>query len=1038
MKQKKWNRLLSALLAMNMCLSAAPLAAFAADTESGAQTAVVETTDAPAEEAEITSITVKKEEVVSYDGNAHKPTVTVKPEALNYMVVIAGQEGDASDRFVSIEFPQADKKLQTLLDEILQDVKLSELSKVLEKNKQKLGSLGDYLTAVTEISKLLEKKLPDFDSEVTVCYGKHPVEIGVYLVAAISTDKTAVDQDGKLLCEVGKLTIQSAQHQTELRFDNALPENDTLTYQEAQSFVFGGSLWSGEAGSMELVDSESLHTAYTGLSSEGKPVISDSPARMPGAYVETIALNSDLSITRSYIVELQNVALTITPDNTEEDGQPHGAEVSAMADDGTTDLKVTVLYTGEDYSSADAPTAAGVYTVKASFAGSSTMKPATAEAELVIAAKETPSESTPTESAPEESKPTEAAPDESKPTESTPAETTPKKTVVVKVKAPASIVYGNDLESQLSVEIDGVKDPSKLAKAKVAENENYPNVGKYTVTAEWLGEEDAEVEIQNAEVEITARPVTIRVDDVTKVYGEADPALTYTVSDTPVSKLAKLFSLSAPVSDDLHVVLTREENENAGEYAITADAEENSNYIVTIEKPGTLTITKRPVTITINDQSKVYGEADPAPEYTVVSGSLAFGDKLGLTNMRDENEQVGVHLMNALVSPMNDTNNNYAVTIQAQGKLAIGKADAEIVLPATLSETLPDLTGPKATITKGDYTGDITYQYYSDEACTTLLAAVPTTPGTYYVMASIPATENYNSARTAAPCAYTILDDGKIPFTAEGWRGLYDGHGHSITVTAPTGAIVVYSTDGKAYSTSNPSFTQVGAYTVHYKVSLAGYPDASGTAQVIVDPEFFDVTVENYTGTYNAKPHSIRVIAPAGAVIKYSYNGSSYVTTNFQFTDVGTYTVSVKAALDGREVTKEGTVVITKATQSMAFKHASVKKYYDDAPFTNQLIQYEVYGDVSFHSSNINIAKVDANGKVTLTGNRGKVTIYATAVGTDNYEQTTASFTLEVRSHGENPTTGDQVRMGLAVSVMVISLGALGGVLVYMAKKKKK
>lgn len=1053
MKQKKWNRLLSALLAMNMCLSVAPLTAFAADTQSDAPAAVVEKTEGSAKEAEkeAQKATVKvKTEAVAYDGKAHKPTVTVTPENLYYMTIIAGQEGDATG-FVSIEFPKAGKWVNGLLKLAFKDgVQLNKLADTLKKIDFG-GEIGDYIAAINKINDLL-KQIPGFNMETKVYYGKYPVDTGVYFVAAVSADKKYDTVSGS-----GLLTIlpQSSigEGKVELRFDNAMPEKNTLSYLEAQSFVFGGSLWAGEEGSMELVDTDAVVSSYAGLTSEGKPKLEGSPVRVPGVYTETISLKlganyAALPIVRAYTVEKQNVSITITPDSTEADGYPHGALVEAKADDGSA-VSVSVQFVGVDvnYSSPDAPTEAGTYTVKASFAGNNTMKPASAEAELVITAKEvptestptesTPTESTPTESTPTESTPTESTPSESKPTEPTPSEPKPEKTVVVKVKAPASIVYGEDLESQLSVEVEGAS--SELAKAKVVEDENYPNVGKYLVTAEWLGGKDVKVEVENAEVEITKRAVSIRVDDVTKVYGEVDPALTYTVADSAVSKLASLFGM-AKTSDDLHVLLTREQGETVGEYAITADAEENKNYDVTIEKAGKLTITKRPITIDVNDLEKEFGKTDPVLTYTVVDGRLVGSDTLTLLSMRAAGENVGDYLLYPAASTHDEVTPNYDITIRNREKckLTIKQASAVIVLPTTFVETLPTLEGPKATITAGDYTGSVTYQFYSDAACTNLLASAPKTVGVYFVVASIPATENYTAARSNV-CEYTIKDDGTIPHTVEGWHGTYDGKAHSILIDAPMGAIKVYSTDGVSYSATNPSFTQVGSYKVYYKISLAGYKDASGTADVIIEPESRDVTAKGYEGTYNAKPHSITVTAPTDAVVEYSYNGSQFVTSNFQFADVGTYVVKYKATLNGVLIGEgEETVRITKAKQSMAFQYASVKKYYDDKPFTNTLVKYEVYGDVTFQSSNINIAKVDANGQITLTGNRGKVTITAVANGTDNYEQATATFALEVRSHSVTPTTGDQIKMGLAIGVMVVSLCALGGVAVYMAKKKKK
>ncbi len=56
-----------------------------------------------------------------------------------------------------------------------------------------------------------------------------------------------------------------------------------------------------------------------------------------------------------------------------------------------------------------------------------------------------------------------------------------------------------------------------------------------------------------------------------------------------------------------------------------------------------LTIGARPITVTADPQTKVYGEGDPALTYQITSGSLAFSDDFTGGLARDTGEDVGTY-----------------------------------------------------------------------------------------------------------------------------------------------------------------------------------------------------------------------------------------------------------------------------------------------------------------------------------------------------------------------------------------------------------
>jgi hypothetical protein len=127
---------------------------------------------------------------------------------------------------------------------------------------------------------------------------------------------------------------------------------------------------------------------------------------------------------------------------------------------------------------------------------------------------------------------------------------------------------------------------------------------------------------------ITPKPVTVTADDKSKTYGAADPAFTFQVSGLESGD--SLSGVSCGVAGA---------HANAGSYDITCSGNTNGNYSPAYVK-GKLTVDPKPITVTADAKSKVYGSADPALTYSLTSGSLESGDSLSGSLTRDPGESV--------------------------------------------------------------------------------------------------------------------------------------------------------------------------------------------------------------------------------------------------------------------------------------------------------------------------------------------------------------------------------------------------------------
>lgn len=137
------------------------------------------------------------------------------------------------------------------------------------------------------------------------------------------------------------------------------------------------------------------------------------------------------------------------------------------------------------------------------------------------------------------------------------------------------------------------------------------------------------------------------------------------------------------------------------------------------------------------------------------------------------------------------------------------------------------------------------------------------------------------SADVATPCAnngkvdVTITLKTDLDVTAENTTVTYDGNAHAFNevTTAVAGATIAYGeTEGTYDLTTVPSKTDVGTYTLYYKVTAPGYVPKTGSYTLTIEPATIEYTATDYIGMYDGAKHtiSVTVTKPADAVITYS------------------------------------------------------------------------------------------------------------------------------------------------------------------------
>ncbi len=178
------------------------------------------------------------------------------------------------------------------------------------------------------------------------------------------------------------------------------------------------------------------------------------------------------------------------------------------------------------------------------------------------------------------------------------------------------------------------------------------NAGTYAtgIQASFAGNASYQASSGSAVLTINPRPASVTPNAAGKLYGDADPAFTGTLTGfLPADNVTATYAR------------TPGETVAGSPYVISATLDPAGvlgNYAITYNTAD-FTIGLRAVTVTADAQGKVYGDPDPALTYQITSGSLAAGDAFSGALARDPGEDVGVYAINQGTLALNG---NYVLT----------------------------------------------------------------------------------------------------------------------------------------------------------------------------------------------------------------------------------------------------------------------------------------------------------------------------------------------------------------------------------------
>lgn len=312
--------------------------------------------------------------------------------------------------------------------------------------------------------------------------------------------------------------------------------------------------------------------------------------------------------------------------------------------------------------------------------------------------------------------------------------------------AAASSVYG---EADTVIKYSVVREDGKalpenfslngaLSYAKISRTA-FADVGNYVVTLGNLSEENPDYIIEFAEgaenvvYTVVQRPVTLTIDDVKTVYGEALKELTMVIGGMGLATGETDFAVTLQKSDP--------DNVHVGKYVINlADGydTDNPNYDITVNE-GKYTIVPRPITVHLLDQAADWNKDGiytvDQKAYDVIEGGVVSGDDLGIVISSEIGKQKRKYPITAVA-----TNPNYAVTFNDDATFEVRKFRADIEVPSLTLEFIysGEAFSIAATLNSGAeivYTWEFGGTIYHDNAFVEV--------GRYVVTLSAGETEDY-------------------------------------------------------------------------------------------------------------------------------------------------------------------------------------------------------------------------------------------------------------------------------------------------------
>jgi len=382
------------------------------------------------------------------------------------------------------------------------------------------------------------------------------------------------------------------------------------------------------------------------------------------------------------------------------------------------------------------------------------------------------------------------------------------------------------------------------------------NVGTYAISQGTLSAgANYTISYTSANLVIGSKTISVVADAKTKVYGDAEPPLTY--SATGLVGIDKLTGS-----------LERTTGENVGTYAINQNTlSAGANYTISFT-PANLVIGSKTISVVADAKTKVYGDNDPALTYSATG--LVGTDKLTGSLERTTGENVGTYPINQgnLSAGANYTISytpaNLTIGIKAITIIADAKSKVYGAIDPTLTYSATGMVG-------------------TDKITGSLERVLGENVGSYAInQGNLSAGANYTISYTSANL---VIGSKAITVIADAKTKVYGDAEPPLTYSA-TGLV---GTDKLTGSLERTTGENVGSYAINQNDISAGanYTISYTSANLVIGSKAITVIADAKTKVYGASEPPLTYSA-TGLVGTDKLTGSLERTTG---ENVGTYSI---------------------------------------------------------------------------------------------------------------------------------------------------
>ena len=426
----------------------------------------------------------------------------------------------------------------------------------------------------------------------------------------------------------------------------------------------------------------------------------------------------------------------------------------------------------------------------------------------------------------------------------------------------------------------------------------FSNVGNYALT--WLGTSinpNYAVTLNDATINVTRAPLFIAPALSSRLYGDANP------TSFELAAVGLRNDDTTAVIDSLSfntVIVPVDRAVGSVPNAVSILAANATNYSLSFGR-GTLNILPRPLTITANDFTREYGDANPT--FTALFEGLAsFDTESAIGNLGfNTTAQIDSIPGRFGITPSSDINSNYVISY-AQGFLDITKAPLIFSLGTTSRVYGNGNDFALSTVTVSDATGF----KLSDDARTVTLSNISTTATQqsgigFYPITAAAFSERYEltvvpGQLTVTQRPLTLLISGGTPLTRA------YGDTFNIDDNVIVGNLASFDTAASVFQIIDPTNirSDIGVYSLTANILTDNYSLASfgnsdvGVQQRQIDVRFtganrfFGDTAVNFFNFVNESDF----LVPGDAITDVLATPS---TATILISDVGDYAISTSS-----------------------------------------------------------------------------------------------------------------------------------------------